>query len=85
MYLKHQNALEQAVEAMRLRCLLMDTDDEQVLEEEAAEKAAREKNFPSFEAGDLLELTLVRPPPAHDRFMPTGLLHLASWGACRAM
>ena len=34
-----------------------------MLEEEAAEKAAKEKNYPNFEAGDLLELTLVRPPP----------------------
>ena len=48
-----------------LRCLLIDLNDEQVLEEEAADKAAKEKNFPSFEAGDLLELTLVRPVPAH--------------------
>ncbi|CAK0758229.1 hypothetical protein CVIRNUC_002604 [Coccomyxa viridis] len=33
----------------------------QVLEEEAAEKAAKEKNYPNFEAGDLLELTLAIP------------------------
>ena len=50
---------------MRLRCLLMDWNDEQVLEEEAAEKAAKEKKYPNFEAGDLLELTLVGPLPAH--------------------
>ena len=43
----------------------MDWNDEQVLEEEAADKAAKEKNYPNFEAGDLLELNLVRPPPAH--------------------
>ena len=32
----------------------------QELEKEALEKAAQEKNFPNFEAGDLLELTLVQ-------------------------
>ena len=32
----------------------------QELEKEALEKAVQEKNFPNFEAGDLLELTLVQ-------------------------
>lgn len=32
----------------------------QELEKEGLEKAVQEKNFPSFEAGDLLELTLVQ-------------------------
>ena len=32
----------------------------QELEKEALEKAVQEKNFPDFEAGDLLELTLVQ-------------------------
>lgn len=33
----------------------------QVLEKEAQEKAAQARKFPEFEAGDLLELTLVQP------------------------
>ena len=38
----------------------VDRDDVQVLDREAQAKAAEEKKFPEFEAGDLLELTLVR-------------------------
>ncbi len=32
----------------------------QVLEQEAADKAASEKKFPDFQPGDILELKLVR-------------------------